>query len=178
MAMIRIATIDDASRLAALGAATARAWFADIYSEEEMRAFLARDFRVEVLQEQLSRPEQHLFLLHELEEKSLGFARINWDRPVPGTQYTGAELQKIYYLRGYTGKGLGSRLMRAVIAAVKNRGEPRLWLDVLKSNPDAMALYERLGFRRLGERPFATTRGEIGLQVMLMDLGAGPGGPG
>ncbi len=172
--MIRIATIHDAGQLAELGAATASTWFADIYSREEMRAFLARDFAEAVLQEQLAQPQKHLFLLHEIDQESVGFARINWDRPIPGTGFKGAELQKIYYLRQHTGYGLGSSLMQAVISTVKERRERRLWLDVLKSNPRALALYERLGFRRLGERPFATARGEIGLHVLLLELDIEP----
>lgn len=156
----------DAGRLAELGRATSKAWFSDVYSLAELNAFLERDFTEEGLRQQILQPDAFTFLLHEMAGTAIGFARINWDRPIPFSEERGAELQKIYYLPTSTGQGHGRKLMAAVIDEVGERGVTALWLDVLKSNPRARALYERLGFEWVGELPFKTDVGEIGMDVL------------
>lgn len=164
------AGLEDTARLSALGIQTARTWFADVYTDAELRAFIERDFSVAVLRKQLADSEAMTFLLHEVAGELLGFARINWAQPVPLEGGHGAELQKIYYLPKCTGRGLGRRMMAAVIDTVAARGVRTLWLDVLGSNPRALAFYEQLGFVRVGELPFATDRGAIGMVVLKRSL--------
>ncbi|MFQ3555285.1 GNAT family N-acetyltransferase [Streptomyces gramineus] len=48
----------------------------------------------------------------------------------------------------FRGQGLATRLMRAVAARVRARGD-EVFLHVIDTNTGAMALYERLGFSRL-----------------------------
>lgn len=48
----------------------------------------------------------------------------------------------------FRGQGLATRLMRAVAARVRARGD-ELFLHVLDTNTGAIALYERIGFSRL-----------------------------
>ncbi|WP_458791508.1 GNAT family N-acetyltransferase [Yoonia sp. MH D7] len=44
------------------------------------------------------------------------------------------------------GKGVGSALLRAIIAEGRRRGYAEVRLDVIDTNPRARALYERMGF--------------------------------
>lgn len=52
---------------------------------------------------------------------------------------------------GYQGQGLGTRIIRDLLADTHLRGQA-LTLHVLKTNPRARALYERLGFVIVEER--------------------------
>ena len=164
----REATGADVADLARLGRDTSRTWFANVYTDEELQAFLERDFAEEVLAAHISSRETYTYLIHELHGQAVGFARINWHRPIPLSKGTGAELQKIYYLPAHTGKGLGRELMMAVIKTVAARGESILWLDVLDNNPRACEFYKKLGFEILGAKPFVTGRGSIGMQVLRL----------
>ncbi|VUS46537.1 GNAT family N-acetyltransferase [Klebsiella spallanzanii] len=47
---------------------------------------------------------------------------------------------------GYRGKGLGRRLMTPLIASLQEQGVRRMWLEVIRENHAAMALYQSLGF--------------------------------
>ena len=47
-------------------------------------------------------------------------------------------------------KGVGAALIRAVEREAAGRRLAGVWLDVAIDNPDAMRLYERLGYRREG----------------------------
>lgn len=48
---------------------------------------------------------------------------------------------------GYQGKGLGSKLMTAVIGLAKSEGVEKIFLSALKSNVLAVSFYEKHGFR-------------------------------
>jgi ribosomal protein S18 acetylase RimI-like enzyme len=50
-------------------------------------------------------------------------------------------------LRPYRRKGLGERLMRALLASVRSGGKiDEVWLSVAPGNLPARRLYEKLGF--------------------------------
>jgi GNAT superfamily N-acetyltransferase len=49
-------------------------------------------------------------------------------------------------------RGIGAALVESVVEWAKARGAPRLYLGVTATNHDAIALYERCGFRSTGTR--------------------------
>lgn len=63
---------------------------------------------------------------------------------------TAVFLANIQLLPAYQGQGLGSTLIQALRQAAQEVGLD-VSLQVLKSNPAALRLYERLGFRIMGE---------------------------
>lgn len=58
-------------------------------------------------------------------------------------------------LREYRGRGIGERLVRAAVAHTWRIGLLRIDLEVRADNLAAIRLYEKLGFRCEGRRPFA-----------------------
>lgn len=72
----------------------------------------------------------------------------------------------------YRRRGLGSHLMRQVIAAAARRGVTRATLEVRTSNTPARALYESLGFRVTAVRPaYYTQPPDDALILWLEDVG-------
>jgi len=59
-------------------------------------------------------------------------------------------LQEIYLLPAYQRLGIGSHLIRLLLAEAEQKRKP-VRLQVLKVNPKARGLYELLGFRLIGE---------------------------
>ena len=59
-------------------------------------------------------------------------------------------LANVYLLPAFQGDGIGSAVVRNLMADARAEGVP-LTLNVLRSNPDALRLYERLGLRVVGE---------------------------
>jgi ribosomal protein S18 acetylase RimI-like enzyme len=51
---------------------------------------------------------------------------------------------------GQRGKGVGTKLLAAILAEAKSRGKRRIRLDVIDTNPRARALYEKVGFVETG----------------------------
>lgn len=63
-----------------------------------------------------------------------------------------AFVQTIAVARSAQGKGLGARLLQALLDEAQRRGQRRVLLEVRADNAPAIALYERFGFRRSGLR--------------------------
>ena len=79
----------------------------------------------------------------------------------------------IALLRDYWGQGIGTRMLTELIEVAQNRGVKIVELEVLEGNRRAMSLYEKLGFRKLCEKPNAfklkdgSYRSEIQMQKYL-----------
>ncbi len=83
------------------------------------------------------------------------------------------EILTVAVARGHCRRGLGWRLMDAVLRELHGQRAEALFLEVDETNAPAIALYRRLGFREVGKRPNyyrSPERGPTGALVMRRDL--------
>lgn len=73
-------------------------------------------------------------------------------------------------LADYRGEGLGKRLLEKAIAGAWQRGLTRVELTVYRSNPKAINLYTRLGFREEGTMQEAAKIDGVYLDMIFMAL--------
>lgn len=171
MMQIRQACIDDLNLLSQLGKETYRAHFRHIwYRKEEMEEFLARDFSSASLSQSLVSPGTS-WLLASIEGKHVGFAKINWNSPLPNATQTGAELQKIYFRADITGKKMGQQLFDHIVQLSTAKHQHQLWLEVLKLNQRALAFYLRQGLSIVDEDVFQTASQKVEMWIMAKPLG-------
>ncbi len=64
-----------------------------------------------------------------------------------------AQITNVAVLPEYRKKGVGSKIMEELIREAKNRGAVRMTLEVRPSNSQAIALYQKFGFKDYGRRP-------------------------
>lgn len=76
--------------------------------------------------------------------------------PLAGADESVCELRKMYFLPEARGHGLGEALVRRCLAAARESGYRKCYLETLAGMDAAVALYEKLGFERL-ERPLGAT---------------------
>jgi ribosomal protein S18 acetylase RimI-like enzyme len=62
-------------------------------------------------------------------------------------------LQAVYVLQEYQGKGIGGRLISIALRALGR--DKDIVLDVVSYNGHAIAFYERLGFKKIGDTPIS-----------------------
>jgi ribosomal protein S18 acetylase RimI-like enzyme len=76
------------------------------------------------------------------------------DLPLSDISPDDAEVKRVYLLNRFRGAGLGRRLMLEAETYARSRGMHRLLLGVYSGNSAAISFYERLGYKRVGERSF------------------------
>jgi ribosomal protein S18 acetylase RimI-like enzyme len=97
----------------------------------------------------------------------IGFAQIgraDFDGAAPGDEM----LRRLFVDPVRQSSGIGSQLLRAVLAHPRLRDAKRLYLDVWDRNPGARRLYERFGFTVVGTVPFVTPSGQVTGSDLLM----------
>jgi ribosomal-protein-alanine N-acetyltransferase len=72
----------------------------------------------------------------------------------------------------HQGRGLGRKLVRAIMHVARGRGAERVFLEVRPSNAGAIALYHDEGFNEIGRRPryYPARDGREDAIVMAMEI--------
>jgi ribosomal protein S18 acetylase RimI-like enzyme len=151
---IRRADAADASVLADLGARAFAATFGHLYPPNDLEAFLTDAHAPDKVAAELGHPAMAGWLA-ERDGAPIGYA-VAGPCGLPHSDVTGScgELKRIYVLAQGQGDGLGSRLMERALAWLERDGPRRIWIGVWSENLGAQRLYERAGFRKVGEYGF------------------------
>jgi len=151
---IRYGTTDDAKMLSELGAKTFYDAFAKDNTPENISLYIKNSFSTEIQLNELS-DSNIIFLIVELENKPIGYAKLKLDSKIESIMGTNSmEIERIYSLQEYIGKGVGKELMLAAINEAKQKDCNSLWLGVWEKNPRAINFYKKWGFREVGTHIF------------------------
>ena len=151
---VRYGTTDDAKMLCELGAKTFYDTFAKDNTPENISLYVKESFSTQVQFNELS-DANIIFLIAELENKPVGYAKLKLDSKIESIKGTNTmELERIYALHEYLGQGIGKELMLAAINEAKEKDCNSLWLGVWEKNPRAINFYKKWGFREVGTHIF------------------------
>lgn len=151
---IRYANENESSLLADLGRKTFYDSFIDGNTEQDMALYLSEHFSAEL---QLSEIKDlnTIFLIAEINGVAVGYTKLKGQSSGDGVTGTNPmELQRIYSIKEYIGKGVGAELMKASISVAKEKGFNCIWLGVWEKNERAIKFYERWGFKKVGKYLF------------------------
>jgi diamine N-acetyltransferase len=151
---IRYGNADDARMLSEFGAKTFYDTFAKDNTPENISLYMKRSFSTKIQLNELS-DANIIFLIAELENKPVGYAKLkvdSKDESITGTKPI--EIERIYSLQEYIGKGIGKALMQAAIDKAKQKDCNSIWLGVWEKNPKAINFYKKWGFREVGTHIF------------------------
>ncbi|KAK8150209.1 hypothetical protein G3M48_003504 [Beauveria asiatica] len=87
--------------------------------------------------------ERSLVACPEGSDTPVGFALMAYRDDLPGH----ARLAAMGVVPAWAGKGVGSRLLAAVLDAARADGTNTIWLEVITDNAPAIKLYSRYGFQ-------------------------------
>ena len=153
-AVIRRADIADADILSALGGETFAATFSRLYPPDDLAAFLAESHSADAWGVVLG-DERAATWLMEFDSEAIGYALVGpCGLPHPEASPAHGELTRIYLLSEWQGGGRGGRLMKTAIDWLAEAYPGPLWIGVWSQNYGAQRLYERVGFRKVGEYEF------------------------
>lgn len=119
--------------------------FHDHWNDGGLEWYLQREFSIDRLTADLKdKNSAYYFIEHEL--KPIGFLKIKNNSSIDIQNDTSAELEKIYVLPEYKGKGIGKSALKEIIKRTTARGIKNIYLGVIDTNKDAIAFYKKLGF--------------------------------
>lgn len=151
---IRYANENDALLLADLSRKTFEDTFAESNTPDDMALYLSRSFSQEKQAAELRDPNV-TFLVAEINDTAVGFANLKANSMCDEiTSTIPMELERIYAVQEYIGKGVGAELMKASLKEAQEGGFNCLWLGVWDKNEKAIKFYERWGFKKTGLHPF------------------------
>lgn len=169
---IRYANETDATLLADLGRKTFSDTFSEDNTPEDMALYLSEHYTPEIQRFELQDPHT-VFLIAENNTIPVGYAQLKGHSTEAGVAGTHPmELQRIYTLQEYIGKGIGSALMKASIREAKARGFTCLWLGVWEKNKRAIQFYEKWGFKQVGSHSFVLGKDVQTDFIMELSVGA------
>ena len=152
---IRVATADDAARLADFAGRTFRETYLPDNRAEDVEAYAVAHFGVARQRAELGDPAMRTLLLVSADGALVGYAQLRRDEAPAGDASAGIELARFYVDRPWHGRGVADLLMDACVA---DAGRATLRLCVWRGNARAIRFYERRGFRVVGTQRF--TMGE------------------
>lgn len=137
---IRAATPDDAAAICTIYNQGIEDRIATLETElrtpEERRAWIT------------ARGSRHPVVVAEANGPVVGWGSLNPYNPRAAYQHV-ADLS-VYVERGWRGKGVGRRLLERLIELARAIGYHKMMLAAFPFNESGMALYERMGFVRIG----------------------------
>ena len=161
--IVRLATPDDASAIAAVEVVTWQAAYQELLPATLLQALSingkAEEWRNSLLKHGVGRQKRVLLALEE--EQVIGFARV-------GTAQEGRPIGLIYLLYVlpvYWKHGIGTALMQGAMNDLIDLGHQTALLWVLLDNKRARRFYEHLGWREDG-RTTTVTYGDVSLQAL------------
>lgn len=157
-AVIRRATPADADALSAIAKATFAETFGHLYPPEDLAAFLEDVYAPAKMRAELSDPAKAAWLV-EADDEVVGHAFAGpCDLPHAEVTPRCGELKRLYLLKTHQRGGVGSRLLGEALGWLEAQGSSRLWVGVWSENYAAQRLYERHGFKKVGEYDFPVGR--------------------
>jgi GNAT superfamily N-acetyltransferase len=164
---IRHSKPSDAALLAEVGAQAFRDAFAADVPEDDVAEYLAASFTPERLAAQIA-DRLTLLLIAESDGEAIGYACLCPSQPprcVKGADPV--QLERLYLLKTWYGRGVGSSLMRACLSEARQRGYRTMWLSSWELNTRANSFYCKWRFEPVGNQDFQVGH-DVQRDVILM----------
>ena len=146
--------------------------FLDTYTPmntaENMQKHISDVFNIEQLLLEINNPDIVYFFMY-VDNQLAGYIKIN-----TGTSQSEAfsdefiELERIYLIKCFQGKGYGRELIEKALEIGRGLNANKMWLGVWKKNTEAVAFYEKIGFKIFDEHIF--TVGEEEQMDWMMEI--------
>jgi diamine N-acetyltransferase len=163
---IRKITSSDLPQLVDISKKTFTEAFADQNNPDDFYSYLETAFTLRTLTDEFNTEGALFYFLENENAKPIGYFKINHHKsPLQTTkpnikiQYDfdnakATELERIYVLSEYHGKGAAQLLMTYIIDEAQKNKSDFVWLGVWEYNLKAIRFYQKFGFEKFGSHIF------------------------
>lgn len=169
---IRAAQAEDVVAIARLGAHVFSTTFGHSVPAHELQAYLDESYSIEAVTCDVEDPAKDMFVATKPGIGVIGFALLTRGSSEPCIAHLEnyVELQRIYVHPEHHGGGVGKLLAHAVEKTARDQGFTYMWLGVWEENHKARKVYERLGYRMVGDHDFVIGEVVQTDNIMLKEL--------
>jgi ribosomal protein S18 acetylase RimI-like enzyme len=147
------ATTDDVLELQHISVQTFLDAYAESNSASNMERYIEESFSEAALKRELHEASSEFYFAKT--DSIIGYIKINFGEAQTERHDAHAmEIERIYVLKEYYGKGAGEQLMDFAKSVAHTRGIDRIWLGVWEHNPRALRFYAKHGFTVFGRHVF------------------------
>jgi Acetyltransferases len=134
--------------------ATFRATFGAMNTAKHMELHCRTSYGEQIQAAEIADPAM-VTLVSETAGRLMGYAQLRWgEAPECVSAQSPGEIQRLYVVEDWHGKGIAQELMRACIDEIRQRGSDAWWLGVWERNPRAISFYKKMGFVEVGDHTF------------------------
>ena len=167
---IRECMIDDLVILREISYKTYNETFKDWNTPSNMEDYLENAFNMSKMRDEMLNANSQFYFLYA-DEELVGYLKLNEGLSQTDINDSDSiEVERIYLLKEFHGKALGSVLMNKAIEIAKEKKKKYLWLGVWENNDKAMKFYKRNGFYVIGQHSFFMGDDEQTDLIMRKDL--------
>ena len=121
---------------------------------EDFAAYVQEAFSLETMAQQLYNKDTLFYLAYKGEEL-IGYFKTNeYGAQTEIKAEDGLELERIYVLQDFLGKGYGKEMLDRVFVIAQRKKKGYVWLGVWEHNQKAIGFYEKYGFVKFGTHPY------------------------
>jgi GNAT superfamily N-acetyltransferase len=129
--------------------------FSHLYDRDAFKAFCDETYAVDGPMAKDLEDSSVKWCVAAVDDEPIGFAKLTPLRaPAPSPREGALELQQIYVLSPWHGKGVAERLMGWAVESARQAKSPELYLTVFDHNERAKRFYARHGFVEVGNCTF------------------------
>lgn len=151
---IRSVRSEEWQALQAIALYTFRITYEHKNPKDDFEAYIEEAFNDVQIQKELTEKNSFFYFLEE-GEKIIGYLKLNIESAeTEEIEGDTLEIERIYVLPEAQGKGYGKVLIQKAVSVAQIHQKNIVWLGVWDQNPEAIAFYERMGFRIFGTHIF------------------------
>ena len=144
--IIEKVSLRDIKLLQDLSITTFSETFQDLNTPENMKKYIDESLSSEKLKEELKNENSGFYFL-KLDGRIAGYLKLNInDAQNELKNENSLEVERIYVLKEFHGKGLGLQLMKEAVLIAKKLKKDFVWLGVWEKNTKAIQFYLKAGF--------------------------------
>ncbi|MES2762228.1 MAG: GNAT family N-acetyltransferase [Bacteroidota bacterium] len=161
---------NEAHLLRAISILTFTETFSKQNTEADMQKYIIENLSIEKLENELNTKGSDFYFLRS-HEQVIGYLKLNvgiaQTEQQPGNTL---EIERIYLMNEYHGKGLGERLLKQAIDIAKQQHASYIWLGVWEENLKAISFYKKNGFQQFDTHVFKLGEDEQTDILMKLEL--------
>lgn len=120
--------------------------YAHLWKPGGVAWYMQRCFAAAVLEKELADENVEYYIVSENRE-NIGILKLILKKPIPDSKIENAlYLEKIYFIKEWTGKGIGRKLIEFAFNRARDLNRDCVWLMAMDTSDKPIAAYERAGF--------------------------------